>query len=56
MNKNPDNKQALTAHYTIVKDCFLGSKNTEIALNARQADNLLAGGFIVVTKKNKEAK
>lgn len=36
--------------YTVLKACFLGAKNSEVHLNARQAANLQAGGFVVQGK------
>jgi hypothetical protein len=32
--------------YIILKTCWLGKEKTRVTLNQRQADNLVAGGFI----------
>ncbi len=42
--------------YKILKDCFLGRQDEVISLNQRQADNLLAGCFIMPFVKVKPTK
>ena len=44
--------------YIVMKGCYLGTKNTEVKLNDRQAVHLLAAGLIEekATRKTTQAK
>lgn len=42
--------------YEIQRDCFLGKKGQQIELNARQAANPMAGGYVALVKVGTPAK
>lgn len=52
MNKNAT--KAPVSNYTLLKDCFLGAKDSVVSLNQRQAASLIAGGYICLQVEKKE--